>query len=150
VSDDLIEFLNARLDEAETVAMAATGTAWAWEATGDKDNSWAVGHVEDEDGRPLSGEIEHGQGIVIDGVCESINGHIPDADHIARHDPARALREVAAKRAMLSMFLDAFGNRLNMAIYGAVGGFTMNGDWVLRQMAAVYSDHPDYRKEWAA
>ena len=148
-TEDVITFLNARLDEDEAAAMAATGTAWAWEATGDKDNSWAAGHVESEDGCPLSGEIEHGQGIVIDGVCESINGNLADAAHIARHDPARALREVAFKRAMLSMFLDAFGNRLNMTIYGAVGGFTMNGDWVLRQMAAVYSDHPDYRQEWA-
>ena len=69
--------------------------------------------------------------------------------HMTTHDPARVLREVAAKRAMLNMFLDAFGNRLNMTIYGAVGGFTMNGDWVLRQMAAVYSDHVDYRQEWA-
>ena len=90
-----LEFLAARLDEDEAVAMKATGTAWAWEATGDKDNSWAVGYVEGEDGRPLTGEIEHGQGVVIDGVCESINGNLADAAHIARHDPARVLREVA-------------------------------------------------------
>ena len=71
-----------------------------------------------------------------------------EADAPNQRDPARVLREVAFKRAMLSMFLDAFGNRLNMTIYGAVGGFTMNGDWVLREMAAIYGDHPDYRQEW--
>ena len=130
-------FLRARLDEDEAVAMAATGTAWAWEATGDKDSSWAVGHVEGEDGRPLSGEIDHGQGIVIDGVCESINGNLADAAHIARHHPARALREVAFKRAILGQYRTAAG---------------WSGDnWPLslRLLTAVWSGHPDYQPEWA-
>jgi len=106
MTDDLVARLKAGLDQDEAAAMAATGTAWAWEATGDKDNSWAVGYVEDEDGRPLSGEIEHGQGIVIDGVCESINGNLADAPHIARQNPARTLREVAAHRKILARYTE--------------------------------------------
>lgn len=102
MDEELAAFAVARCDEEEAAAMAATGTAWAWEATGEKDNSWAVGHVESEDGRPLSGQIEKGQGVVIDGVCESINGHLADAGHIARHDPARVLRDVAADRLLLA------------------------------------------------
>ncbi|HET9969884.1 MAG TPA: DUF6221 family protein [Streptosporangiaceae bacterium] len=133
---DLTAFLSARLDEDEAAAKAATGTAWAWEATGDKDSSWAVGHVESEDGRPLSGEIEHGQGIVIDGVCESINGNLADAAHIARHDPDRALREVAFKRSILGQYRTA------------AGWSSDNWSLSLRLFAAVWSDHPDYRAEW--
>jgi Family of unknown function (DUF6221) len=110
--DDLIAFLNARLDEDEAAAMAATGTAWAWEATGDKDNSGAVGHVEDEDGRPL--------------------------------------REVVAKRAILAHHAPIH------PIGQWIGCQQCDGEqaqeWPcpdVLAVAAVYSDHPDYRPEWA-
>ena len=120
-----VAFLNARLDEDEEAARDARACAEV------KDGRWFDGEdeINDDNGYRLA----------------TVN-HPFVTTHIARHDPDRTLREVAAKRAMLSMFLDAFGNGLNMTIYGAVGGFTMNGDWVLRQMAAVYSDHPDYRE----
>lgn len=72
-------------------AEAATPWPWAWEATGDKDSSWAVGFVQDEDGNPLTGEIGQGEGIVIDGVCESIAGNPTDGAHIAAMHPGLAL-----------------------------------------------------------
>jgi len=31
---------------------------------------------------------------------------------------------------------------------GRGGGTVLRGEWILREMAAVYSDHPDYRQEW--
>jgi len=141
MADDLIAFLKARRAEDQAAAMAATGTAWAWEATGDKDNSWAVGHVEGEDGRPLSGEIEHGQGIVIDGVCESINGNLADAAHIARHDPARVLRDVEADRKLLAEY--------ERSVRAVGVGLSGQLHRVVLAKAAVHSDHPDYRPEWA-
>src|SRR5258708_31906019 len=101
---DLAAFLTARLDEDEAVAKAATEGPWAWAATGEKDNSWAVALVgdADEEEKMLSGRIEAGDGIIIDPVCEGINGNLPDAAHIARHDPARALRRVDADRKIRS------------------------------------------------
>ena len=72
-------------------AEAATEGPWAWEATGEKDNSWAVGLVQDEAGSTLVGRIEAGEGIVIDGVCEGIGGRLPDAEHIAGMHPGTAL-----------------------------------------------------------
>lgn len=72
-------------------AQAATEGPWAWEATGDKDSSWAVGLVRDEDERMLTGEIGHGEGIIIDGVCESIDGRLGDGEHIASWSPPVAL-----------------------------------------------------------
>ena len=140
---DLIAFLKARLDEIEATAKAATGTAWAWEATGDKDNSWAAGHVEGEDGCPLSGEIEHGQGIVIDGVCESINGNLADAAHIARHDPARVLRDVEVKRKLIAEYEDCHNTGNSPDHY--------DGYWdAVVRFAAIDRDHPDYQQEWPA
>lgn len=145
--DDLVAFARARLDEDEAAAMAATGTAWAWEATGDKDNSWAVGYVEGDDGRPLSGEIGHGQGIVIDGVCESINGNLADAAHIARHGPARVLREVEAKRATVRRCA-ARMNEMDVYPNGLVSPRALLARQVLIDLATAWNDHPDYRPEW--
>jgi hypothetical protein len=67
---------------------------WAWEMTGEKDSSWAVGFVQDEAGNTLSGQLEHGKGIVIDGVCEGLAGctaYRPAAEHVASWHPAVAL-----------------------------------------------------------
>ena len=58
--------------------------------------------------------------------------------HIARHDPARVLREVAAGRTILAACQDSGeGSIVRDALRYAVNVFT-----------AVYSDHPDYRAEW--
>jgi len=146
----LVAFVRARLDEDEAAAMAATGTAWAWEATGDKDSSWAVGHVEGEDGRPLSGEIGHGQGVVIDGVCESINGNLADAAHIARHNPARVLREVEAKRRHLENYRRAAWATQTAPAdeHNSLAGYRDAAWGAVLADAAVWSTHPDYWPEW--
>lgn len=57
-----------------------------------------------------------------------------DMRHVIRHDPARVLRELAAKRAILSEHI--------------VGGWHPVPCLTLRALASVYSDHPDYRAEW--
>ncbi|MBJ8342797.1 hypothetical protein JGU71_28295 [Antrihabitans sp. YC3-6] len=56
---------------------------------------------------------------------------------IARHDPARVLRECAAKRATIAAFRDWLPD-YDDSVHEA-----------LAPMAAIYSDHPDYREEWA-
>ncbi|MFG3340547.1 DUF6221 family protein [Glycomyces sp. NPDC048151] len=121
-------------------------------------------------------------------------------EHVARHDPARVLREVAAKRAIIQresrvdlpewtpdcggdwclsgpgFFANYWpDNTVSASIGGEEGpGIAASGivaretrtacqafaeDWIrqhlpeanatLRRLAAVYSDHPDYRSEWA-
>jgi hypothetical protein len=82
--DDLIAFLNARLDEDEAAAKQAAGG--------------------------IHGRRENYKAIVAD-AADPDNWAIVDLSplaedeylgtHIARHDPARVLREVAAKRAIL-------------------------------------------------
>jgi hypothetical protein len=56
--------------------------------------------------------------------------------HIARHDPARVLREVEAKRNLIAVAETA---------YYAADHYASDG--ILRSLAAVYSDHPDYPKD---
>ena len=60
-----------------------------------------------------------------------------------RHDPARVLREVDAKRAIVRE-CEAV-QKLNASTGREPSRFR---DWLLRHLAAVYSGHPDYRAEW--
>src|SRR5262249_21548497 len=69
-----------------------------------------------------------------------------DEAHVVRHHPARVLREVEAKRAILDRH--AYCQR-----HGGVPGnehLDADGleDYVLLPLAAIYRDHPDYRQEW--
>lgn len=99
---------------------------------------------------------------------------IPEMAHIERHSPARALREVEAKRAILAEhFILTNENRIeayeeySVVPWGAKGGAGDQGSGcvtchyygmggvkgygicrTVRILAAVYSDHPDYRQEW--
>lgn len=74
--------------------------------------------------------------------------------HVVIHDPARILREVAAKRAIIEAADEATGYDMSVDLDRRVGSRNMVdepyvGDVILRALAAVHSDHPDYRTEWA-
>ncbi len=69
-----------------------------------------------------------------------------DADHIARHDPARVLAECQARRWIVEAYVDD-DNR------GRYGGCGDDCEWkalnyALRCLALPYADHPDYDEEW--
>jgi hypothetical protein len=57
------------------------------------------------------------------------------AAHVARHDPARVLREVAAKRAILA--------ECARSVECGDDGCVLAGA-VIVNMAAIWGDHPDY------
>jgi hypothetical protein len=118
---DLVEFLRARLDEDEH---------WAREAA----TGWPP-----EYGLRASEDPEHYAWMATD-VTPS------KASFIRRHDPARVLHEVEAKRALLRRYEDC-------RKYGGVPGNEHLDpdafeDYVLLPIAAVYSGHPDYQQEW--
>lgn len=71
--------------------------------------------------------------------------------HIVRHDPARVLREVAAKRAILQRYVRASEVPPSVAGYvrGQDSGYTEACLDALRDLASAWSDHPEYRTEWA-
>jgi hypothetical protein len=80
---------------------------------------------------------------------------------IARHDPARVLAEVAAKRRVLVRHRPATGEEPGWFVYaGACLGCGREGEFAdprtrdindcpeLRDMASADSDHPDYKERW--
>ncbi|MFC9247766.1 DUF6221 family protein [Streptomyces sp. NPDC057136] len=130
--DDLVQFLRDRLDEGEAVARAATQGDWVWS----REFVTPPGYH-----HRTIGPLEPG-----------------DAAHIARHDPARVLREVEAKREIL---------RWHSTPHTVVDGFCADeggpcthrgeaectlcggtGCPTLRLLALPYADHPDYQETW--
>jgi len=130
VTPSIVDFLNARLAEDQAAAEAARDLM---------DEPWKV-IPEGPEEENYSGEYRISDGVTVAGRVEEAK-----ALHIARHDPARVLREVAAKRAIIEQYEGYVKERMRL----------MNG-WpnleippFMLALAAVYSNHPDYRKEWA-
>ncbi|MFD9564369.1 DUF6221 family protein [Streptomyces sp. NPDC059994] len=69
------------------------------------------------------------------------------AEHIVRHDPARVLREVEAKRRLLAVHRP-YVDEPDQACLGCAGGIMWRSCPVWRALAAVYADRPGYRQEW--
>lgn len=124
MSDSLVAFLNARLAEDEAAAKAASeefGVSGRWY------------RLED------AGKADLGI-------------HGAQWAHIARHDPARVLREVTAKRDILKRYWrfsegrNGHGGLVDRLTAPPIAAAMRPA---MLDLAAVYSDHPDYRQEWA-
>lgn len=120
-TDNLTAFVTARLDEDEAAANAGSrrvGMPW---------------HAEPQPGTPGS--------LVIDelGLVGSTGGRYA-ADHIARHDPARVLRDIAAKRAIVAEY--------EASVRSVGEGLSRTRRNLVLAVAAIWNDHPDYRSEW--
>lgn len=102
--DSLVAFLDARLQDDETVAQAAIATRDILAVTAIKQLS----------------------------------------DHRARHGPIRVLRDVAAKRAMVQMWLDGVCAQRDQP---QVPGLDVAGAMIMA-LVAVYAEHPDFRPDW--
>lgn len=75
----------------------------------------------------------------------------PYAHHIARHDPARALRQVAAMRAILADHADDEGYCSRCWDGDSYAPASrMFPCPTIRSLAAVWSDHPDFHRSWAS
>lgn len=71
---------------------------------------------------------------------------------MARHDPARVLREVEAKRRTLDDVLPTMqADELRIAGEWGVGSDPVReaSDDLLSLLALPYANHPEYRPEWA-
>lgn len=123
----IAEFLLARIAEDEEAATAATGKTWRVD---DETYPMAI-QVADSHRDVVSGGRWGGEGNVFEDGA--------DAHHIARHDPARVLAECEAKRRIVERHL---ANRL------ASDEVEFETELVLRALASVYADHPDFREEW--
>jgi Family of unknown function (DUF6221) len=148
VSDDLVAFLTARLDEDEAMAAATPGIGFQAQGL-----AW---HEVDPDRQ--AGRIEDDCGYVV--VYDEGAPTADQAAHIARHDPARVLREVAFKRTILAGHYPGAtwahdapeGLKICAGEEGDGDTWQMATRWPcpeIRALAAVWSDHPEWRPEWA-
>ncbi|MFD7746716.1 DUF6221 family protein [Streptomyces sp. NPDC059698] len=117
--DDLVQFLRDRLVEDQREAAAASPGPWHVDA--EADEVLAVDDIVVAEGFALSGRQLRAT-----------------TRHIARHDPARVLREVEAKRQLIDWVLRW---PMRPAPPSSVDG-------VLERLALPYSDHPDYQDTW--
>ena len=80
-------------------------------------------------------------------VATAYEGHV--AVHIASHDPARVLAEVAAKQRIIARYT----YRRSMQPEGGIApnrwdDLTRHYWEVCRDLAAPYADHPDFDPSW--
>lgn len=129
--DDLIVFLRAQLDEDERIARGADPGPWKNNSLGRHDQSVI------KLGAPTSTSLIH-----FDGSRAAANGA-----HVARHDPARVLREIEAKRAIV----DAHERRPMPKGDTADCAHCWGAVWpcpTLRLIASVYDDRPSFQEAW--
>jgi hypothetical protein len=149
VTDELVAFVDARLDEDEAAARAATPGPWRAITSTELEELRNREPVDekDEDPRPWTRPV----------MSEDESRSDGDRVHIARHDPVRALREVEAKRAIITAVwqyeaqIDGEWGCCHNATEIAAGYCPEHRPdeiGVLRHLAAVYRDHPDYRPGW--
>lgn len=151
---DLIEFLRAQLDADEQAAADAAyssgGNDWVYRDFGIDEKGRREGTLQLADEVPIdSTDLER---------AVNMDGH--QMFHIARHDPARVLREVEANRNLVDAALlaehdlnymrarppaDAAVRAEMLARYEARWAAWV---YVLRQLALPYADHPGCREEW--
>lgn len=157
----LIEFLRVRLNEDEQWALAASkpcpyaeghtrvpagGLHWRWGVGPDWDPveiDPAVQEFVDEDADScVLLSVETWQSTTSPNwVLPRRYGSVEEMDaaaaaHIVRHDPARVLREVEAKRRMIAECEATIRQGLSMGL----------AETMLAMLAEPYQDHPDYPK----
>jgi hypothetical protein len=145
---DLADFLRARLGEVEEVAREATPGPWRADCP-----DRLLGRAE------LRVGDEHLVSSYDDADLQW------EAAHIVRHDPARVLRDVEAKRRILDehairvkaipiTWIEIGGERpppeheVTCQTCGWASDDPTSGCSTLRLLALPYADHPDCREEW--
>ncbi|MEW2300263.1 DUF6221 family protein [Streptomyces sp. NPDC006655] len=161
---ELVQWLGDQLDEDERIAQAACWDEWS--------DVWTA--------RPPQASYERYTVVdYLDDVVVAVTPENADADsvgqHVARHDPARVLREVGAKRQLLDASNadcspacrrdHTFSGSCALRWMGPVSEidgepWVRNEDgrqvpapmvttkWTLRLLALSYADRPGYRAEW--
>lgn len=113
--DELVEWLRGVLADDEAAARAATPGHWG-----------ASGHS-----------------VITSDDIEIIEASRADSAHIARHDPAQVLADVAAKRKIL----DAYTARADLVSRGGLTNRDPLG-FVARTLASAYRHRPGWKDEW--
>lgn len=150
---ELVDFLRARLGEDAALAGAATPGPW-WHNPRkqwlDPDAFEKYDLAKGEEFIGYGGPHPFTGAVAATGPADDPQS-MADADHIARHDPARVLAEVGAKRRILDDVLPTMqADELRIAGEWGVGSDPVReaSDDLLSLLALPYAEHPDYREEW--
>ena len=140
----LVQFLRACLDEDEQAARAAAEPEQWAKTNRTPQPNWSVQYWTDPDRAAVVAEGSSACPVVVttQGMDEADTE--VRADHIARHDPARVLREVEAKRQIIAEH-DVYARKLADRMDCQSLDFPCK---TLRLLALPYADHPDYQPEW--
>lgn len=134
----IVVFIQAQLDHDEQVARAATPGPWSVD---DTDYAEAIYGAD-----PNSAVVAGGRW----GNEASVFDTTETAEHIALHDPARALREVAAKRRIVARHSPRAAGPPNMWATPPCGWPSLDPCPDLRDLLSIYSDRPGYDPSWVA
>lgn len=169
----LVEFLRAQLDEDEQLARSALlgYDVGMHAAAGTPERPTPKVHWRAEYERVTQAGVMAWRGSVFDEgpVAEVAGGNYAAAAHIARHDPAHVLVEVAAKRALIDHVMSWRHDDLDEGGYHACPavrteplgdlpfgedectcGLRLRQHALLAPFAVAHAEHPDYRAdEWA-
>ncbi|MEV8124094.1 DUF6221 family protein [Streptomyces sp. NPDC085944] len=136
MNDEFLQWLREQLDDDERTARAVGS------------EQWHPRYVDSANDQPDTATVSLPDGSDV-AVMERYS--YADAEHIARHDPARVLAEVEAKRGVLRQYIDlreqvrnpvsAENRSRARALQGEIGD-------ILRLLALPYADRPGYRDEW--
>jgi hypothetical protein len=139
---DIIAFISARLDDDEAYALEAAkefGPDWIEIWSGEIDLSANLPDRQPPAGRHWDAHVQTNDSRV--------------SRHMVRHDPARVLAEVKAKRAIVARHSTGI-------VYGSwptYGGEReelwrfcelLHDECELPLLAAIYADHPEYDPAW--
>lgn len=155
---DIIEFLRARLDEDEQVARDAVSATWGVGSTQKVEwgpmKPWSEGTYRDVQGQiwpqQWTDDASHIYSAAPEKrmVADMTDSYTrpknkPNAQHIARWDPARVLAEVEAKRTVL----DVLARCANIKWTGTYA-VVEEARRALHALTLPYVDHPDYDPTW--
>jgi hypothetical protein len=154
VTVELREFIEQRITEDERAACIDGPSPRPWVAVTDADSGPCVRTGVDQEPewqREVNHQVWHCDDEA-DGCPEQARMWISEAEHMARHDPARVLRDVEAKRRLLAQYQavcdevrspKSAEHRMN----ARARQFAL--DEVLVTLALPFSDHTDYNPSWS-
>ena len=153
MTDDLIDFLRARLDEDEQAARDAARRV-SERILPEDPSLLPPEHVADVRERAMrwqSTGFLFGRRVTSDLGMDRVevsDSFTEISEHIARHDPAQVLREVEANGRIIDALEQVAAEQLHHDAGGYCFDCGVNPEQLLKLLALPYADHPDFRPDW--